>query len=411
MAKVLILCPTFDHADTLFASIASVRAQTFDEWEMVVICDGSPPRTDEVLAAIAAVEPRVRSVRHPKSERYGENHRDPIIRESDAEFVCHLGDDDIWTGDHLAQMTALLEKAEWANQAPLRVGVASATEWWPVNHGTAAMRDAVSRRLPLSAGINYVAYRRDAYLKLPEGWTCAPWEAGTSDVYMWSKFFKGPLSVASSAVTTAIKFASSAEGRAQWTPENRLAEIMPWVVRLAEPGLADGLCRAGSIRARMIMLFALHGAGSSLNDAFERAGLVPAAADASPQPAVDGAPMVLPLTEAQRNESQQAWAVVRAYADQDEGSKQDARAAFDGSLALLLQAAQRLAWIAGVDAGLRALDDGRSAWPEAPAPLVLAASMLTRDGRAADADRYVDALARIRPNHPALARFRPTPEP
>src|SRR5688572_17573763 len=111
MAKVLILCPTFDHVDTLFASIASVRAQAFTDWEMTVIGDGAPERSVQIVSALAADEPRIKSCWHPKSVRYGEIYRDQVIRGSTAEFVCHLSDDDIWTPAHLAQMIALLERA------------------------------------------------------------------------------------------------------------------------------------------------------------------------------------------------------------------------------------------------------------------------------------------------------------
>ena len=315
MAKVLILCPTFDHADTLYASIASVRAQNFTEWEMAVIGDGAPDRTFHILDAMMAEDSRIKAYRHPKSERYGEIYRDPVIRDSNAEFICHLSDDDIWTPDHLDQMITLLEHAEWANQAPLRIFIEGGAEWWPINHGTPALRKTITRHFPLSAGINYVAYRRDAYLRLPEGWTCAPWEAGTSDVYMWAKFFQDPnLMVASSAVTSAIKFPSSVGARKQRSPEQRMAEITPWLAKAAKPGLADGLRRSGSIRERMIQLFSVHGAGlcNTLDEAFEVAGFSPATQGTKPLPALNGELMILPLTEAQRLEAFSAWEQVRA---------------------------------------------------------------------------------------------------
>lgn len=317
MPKVLILCPTYDHVDTLYASIASVRAQHFTEWEMVVIGDGAPDRTFQIVDAITQEDPRIRAYHHPKSARYGEIYRDPVIRESEAEFVCHLSDDDIWMPDHLTQMIRLLEHAEWANQAPLRMLVGGGAEWWPINHGTPTMREAVTRHVTVSAGINYVAYRKDAYLRLPEGWTCAPWEAGTSDVYMWAKFFRNSsLSVASSAVTSAIKFPSSMGSRIRRTPEQRMAEITPWLARAAEPGFTDRICRSSSILTRMVTLFALHGAArcDNLEAAFKVSGFDPVsnALPIEPRPALNGEPMLLPLTAAQLREAHYAWVLVQA---------------------------------------------------------------------------------------------------
>lgn len=386
MARVLILCPTFDHADTLFASIASVQGQTFADWEMAVICDGSPPRTDEVLAEIAAREPRIRIYRHPKAERFGEIYRDPVIRESSAEFVCHLSDDDIWLSDHLGQMMRLLEHADWANQAPMRLDEAGGIEWWPINHGTTAMHDSIRRRLPLSAGINYVAYRRAAYLRLAEGWTCAPWEAGTSDVYMWAKFFHDQdLKVASSAVTSALKFPSTAGNRGPWTPTRRLAEIAPWLARAATPGLGDALRRRASILTRMVMLFSLHGAAASLDGTFAQAGLQPASEAALPAPALDGAPMVLPLTEGQRGEARIAWRFTRAYVEGDATARAEIPKTFAEGHDRWIASARALGLIAGVNAGIDAMRDCIATYPNAQEPRAVAADLLRRAGRVDEA--------------------------
>ncbi|MGH8030653.1 MAG: glycosyltransferase family 2 protein [Arenimonas sp.] len=316
MPRALILCPTHDHVDALYASIASVLAQTERDFELVVIGDGAPERTQRIVAALAATDARMSAVWHPKSERFGEVYRDPVIRASTAEFVCHLSDDDLWLPTHLATMLALLEHADWANQAPLRLTLDGRAEWWPVNHGTPALRASVQRRVPLSAGLNYVAYRRDAYLRLPEGWTCAPWEAGTSDVYMWAKFFALPgLRVASSAVSTALKFPSHVGERDTHTPEQRLAEIAPWLARSAEPRLGDRLRRRADIEARMVMLFAVHeiAGADPLDAALARCGLCALPDDAPPGPALDGAPMPLPVTSAQRAQAERAWRFVQAY--------------------------------------------------------------------------------------------------
>lgn len=363
MAKVLVLCPTHDHADALFASIASVRAQSFTEWEMAVICDGAPPRTDRILEAICEQEPRVRVYRHPKGERFGERYRDPVIRESDAEFICHLSDDDIWLNSHLAQMVALLERAEWANQAPARFTPDGGLEWWPINHGTHVMRAACARQAPLSAGINYVAYRRSAYLRLPNGWTCAPPQARTSDVFMWSKFFRLPeLSVASIASTTALKFPSRMNGRHLWTPEQRLAEISPWLARAADPDLPHRVRRSGRVLYRFIALFALHGSGADAHDSLARAGFSPVPDHHAPQIAVDGSPMILPLTEAQKQEIEQAHRFVSAFVRNDGEAADEAAPAL--SAGDWLTAARRLAILLGPEPCLRALEAGCRRFPD-----------------------------------------------
>lgn len=308
MATVLILCPTFDHAETLFASTASVRVQTFTDWEMVVIGDGAPVRTREIMSAITQLDDRISCVWHTKSERFGEAYRDQIIRESHADVVLQLGDDDLWAPTHIDQMLALLHDCDWANEAPLRVAADGSAEWWPINHGTAAVRSSIVLGKPVSAGPNFVAYRRDAYLRLPEGWTCAP-PTGPSDAFMWAKFFRLPsLAVASSASTTAIKFPALAPRRAAFDACLRLAEIQPWLARLAEPAFVKNLCLGASIRSRMLALYEVHSipAGCCWTEALRYCGLEPVAANLEANFARDGELMLLPLSAAQQAEARLA---------------------------------------------------------------------------------------------------------
>jgi hypothetical protein len=313
MSSVLILCPTHDHSDALLASIASVRAQTFQDWEMVVLCDGSPQRTFEIVEAIKARDERIRSISFPKSERFGENFRDAEIRKSSARYICHLSDDDIWLPNHLDCMLELLSHGDWVNQAPLRVDEHGNMEWWFVNHGTPAMQKACAARKPLSVGINYAAYSKAAYLTLKEGWTCAPWSAGTSDVFMWSKFFRqGGFTIASNARTTAIKLPSTMGSRINSSPLERVAELGPWLARASEPGLERFMQRNSSVFIRLFRLFALHGADESLEESLRKAGIRPADESEPTSIGVDGADMQIPLSATQMDEAALAHRFIHA---------------------------------------------------------------------------------------------------
>ena len=308
MASVLILCPTFDHTETLFASTASVRTQSFRDWELVVIGDGAPDRTTAIMSAVSRADPRIRFEAHAKSERFGEIYRDRVIRESTAEVVLQIGDDDLWAPDHVDCMLELLRDADWGNQAPLRVAPDGTAEWWPINHGTPQIRSSIIRGVPVSAGPNFVAYRREAYLRLPEGWTCAP-PTGPSDAFMWAKFFRLPsLRVASTATTTAIKFPSHVPGRSTLSSEQRLAELQPCLARITELGLVRKLCAKASVRSRLRALYKLHDVTSadSLTQALARCGFIQISEDGGTHPAHNGAPLVLPLSDRQQEEAELA---------------------------------------------------------------------------------------------------------
>lgn len=308
MASVLILCPTFDHAETLLASTASVRNQRFRDWELVVIGDGAPDRTAAIMSAISRADSRIRYEWHPKSERYGEPHRDRVIRESKAEAVLQLGDDDLWAPDHIDCMLELLRDADWAHEAPVRVNADGTAEWWPINHGTTQVRSSIVRNAPVSVGPNFVAYRRAAYLRLPEGWTCAP-PTGPSDAFMWAKFFRLPsLDVVGTAATTAIKFPSHIPGREGLDSIQRLTELQLWLARIAEPGCVRRLCAKASIHSRMLALYGIHDVSrtDSWREAMRECGFEPTAVDEPPSPARNGERMAVPLSLGQQQDAERA---------------------------------------------------------------------------------------------------------
>jgi glycosyltransferase involved in cell wall biosynthesis len=83
--------PCFNSASTLGMALASIQAQSFQEWECIVVDDGS---SDCPGAAIeAAADPRIRYVRLPenKGRAYARNRATSLAR---GEFISMLDADD-----------------------------------------------------------------------------------------------------------------------------------------------------------------------------------------------------------------------------------------------------------------------------------------------------------------------------
>jgi len=106
MPRVSVIVPVFNAAKTIAQAIASVRAQTFADFEIIVADDGSTDGSLEILrrfgAGIKIVE---QNNRGPSAAR------NLAVTNSSGEFLGFLDADDWWQPQFLAKMLAALERA------------------------------------------------------------------------------------------------------------------------------------------------------------------------------------------------------------------------------------------------------------------------------------------------------------
>ena len=100
--RVSVVIPTYNQAKYIGEAIASVREQTFTDWELIIIDDGSTDATATVVAQQAAA--RMRYVARPKEER--SRARNAGLDLAQGELVAFLDDDDFWGPDYLAKQVA-----------------------------------------------------------------------------------------------------------------------------------------------------------------------------------------------------------------------------------------------------------------------------------------------------------------
>ena len=65
MPTVSVIMPTFNRAGLLTEAIESVRAQTFQDWELLLVDDGSIDHTPQAVEAHRARDSRIRAIRQP----------------------------------------------------------------------------------------------------------------------------------------------------------------------------------------------------------------------------------------------------------------------------------------------------------------------------------------------------------
>lgn len=65
MPLFTIVIPCFNAAPTLAETLAGIRAQTFTDWEAIVVDDGSTDDSLAIASAIASRDTRIRLVPNP----------------------------------------------------------------------------------------------------------------------------------------------------------------------------------------------------------------------------------------------------------------------------------------------------------------------------------------------------------
>jgi glycosyltransferase involved in cell wall biosynthesis len=105
--KVSIVMPTYNRSNEIKQSIDSVLMQTYPNFELIVIDDGSSDNTREVVTAIDDI--RIRYIKLMQNVG-GAEARNVGIREAKGEFVAFQDSDDEWTYSKLEKSIRELEK-------------------------------------------------------------------------------------------------------------------------------------------------------------------------------------------------------------------------------------------------------------------------------------------------------------
>ena len=106
MPAISIVLATFNRAQLLPQAIASIQAQTFADWELIVVDDGSTDSTRQVVSEIQQRDPRVRYVH--QENRGGAAARNMGVRAAQGMYITFKDDDDLCHLEKLAQQYQLL---------------------------------------------------------------------------------------------------------------------------------------------------------------------------------------------------------------------------------------------------------------------------------------------------------------
>jgi len=104
---VSIVIPSYNRAHVLPRAINSILAQTFQDFEIIVVDDCSKDNTDELMKSF--LDPRICYVKHSQNKG-GNAARNTGIRESRGELVAFLDSDDEWLPTKLEKQLRLFDQ-------------------------------------------------------------------------------------------------------------------------------------------------------------------------------------------------------------------------------------------------------------------------------------------------------------
>lgn len=108
---VSIIMPSFNTAKYISESINSVLAQTYENWELLIVDDCSTDNTDDVVARFN--DPRIKYFKNDKNSGAAVS-RNRALREVKGRWIAFLDSDDLWESEKLEKQIRFMEENSYA---------------------------------------------------------------------------------------------------------------------------------------------------------------------------------------------------------------------------------------------------------------------------------------------------------
>ena len=108
MGLVSIIMPSYNTAEYIGQSIKSVLAQTYKNWELIIVDDCSTDNTDEVVAKYLG-DKRIKYLKNEKNSGAAVS-RNRALRETKGKWIAFLDSDDLWSKHKLEWQIRFMEE-------------------------------------------------------------------------------------------------------------------------------------------------------------------------------------------------------------------------------------------------------------------------------------------------------------
>ncbi|MCR4656442.1 MAG: glycosyltransferase family 2 protein [Lachnospiraceae bacterium] len=110
---ISIVIPVHNAGQVLNETIASVKSQTYGEWELILVDDGSSDNSVETAETAAMGDDRIRLIRNTGS--HGASYaRNAGVLDSKGRYLCFLDADDLWLPKKLEEQLGYMKSRDAA---------------------------------------------------------------------------------------------------------------------------------------------------------------------------------------------------------------------------------------------------------------------------------------------------------
>lgn len=108
---VSIIMPSYNTAKYISESIKSIQAQTYSNWELIIVDDCSTDNTIEVICSFE--DPRIKLLQNEKNAGAAIS-RNYALREAKGKWVAFLDSDDTWAPEKLEKQIKFMEDNDYS---------------------------------------------------------------------------------------------------------------------------------------------------------------------------------------------------------------------------------------------------------------------------------------------------------
>lgn len=105
---VSIIMPSYNTAQYIAESINSVLAQTYPNWELLIVDDCSTDHTDEVVSEFLKQDARIKYIKNDCNSGAAVS-RNRALREAKGKWIAFLDSDDLWMPEKLHKQIQFME--------------------------------------------------------------------------------------------------------------------------------------------------------------------------------------------------------------------------------------------------------------------------------------------------------------